>query len=81
MFVRSLKSSLCLIMFRMYYVYVYGYTTIISECSKSAQRKYNTRHKKFKFDHRNKWYIHNPEPVRENEMQKILCDFEIQTIT
>ena len=45
---------------------------IISECSKLAQTKYKTRHdwvskviprelcKKFKFDHTNKWYMHNP---------------------
>ena len=47
----------------------------ISECSKSAQKEYKTRHdwvskvihwemcKKFKFDHNNKWYMHNPAPV------------------
>ena len=34
--------------------------------------------KKFKFDHTNKWYIHNPESVLENERDKILWDFEIQ---
>ena len=34
---------------------------------------------KFKFDHMNKWYIHNPESVIENETNKILKDFEIQT--
>ena len=45
---------------------------IISECSKLAQKEYKTRHdwvgkvihwemcKKFKFDHTNKWYMHNP---------------------
>ena len=44
---------------------------IISECSKLAQREYKARHdsvgklihwemcKKFKFDHTNKWYMHN----------------------
>ena len=44
---------------------------IISECSKLAQKEYKTRHdwvgkvihwemyKKFKFDHMNKWYMHN----------------------
>ena len=26
----------------------------------------------------NKWYMHNPESVQENEMHKILWDFEIQ---
>ena len=33
--------------------------------------------KKFKFDLVNKWYIHNPESVLENETHKILWDFEI----
>ena len=44
---------------------------IISECSKLAQRDYKARHdwvgkgihwemcKKLKFDHTNKWYMHN----------------------
>ena len=40
---------------------------IISECCKLAQMEYKTRHdllgkemcKKFKFDHTNKWYMHN----------------------
>ena len=48
---------------------------IISKCSKLAQREYKARHdwvgkvihremcKKFKFDHTNKWYMHNPAPV------------------
>ena len=52
---------------------------IISECSKLAQKEYTTRHevvgkmihweicKKFKFDHTNKWYMHNPAPVLEND--------------
>ena len=34
--------------------------------------------KKFKFDHANKWYMHNPEPVLENETYKLHSDFEIQ---
>ena len=46
---------------------------IISECSKLAQKEYETRHnwvgkvihwkmcKKFKFDHTNKWYITQPK--------------------
>ena len=62
---------------------------ILSECSKLAQKE--TRHdwvgkvihlelcKKFKFDYTNKWYMHNPESVLENETHKLLCDFEIQT--
>ena len=51
---------------------------IISKCSKLAQKEYKTRHnwvgkvihwkmcKKFKFDHTNKWYMHNPAAVIEN---------------
>ena len=51
---------------------------IISECSKLAQKECKARHdwvgkvihremcKKFKFDHANKWYMHNPAPVLEN---------------
>ena len=35
--------------------------------------------KKFKFDHANKWYMHNPESVPKNETHKILWDFEMQT--
>ena len=62
---------------------------IISECSKLAQ-EYKVRHdwvgkaihwemcKKFKFEHPNKWYMHNPAPVRENDTHKLLWDFDIQ---
>ena len=35
--------------------------------------------KKFKFDHANKWYMHNPAPVLENDTRKLLWDFNIQT--
>ena len=54
---------------------------IISECSKLAQKEYKVRHhlvgkmihwemcQKFKFDHANKWYMHNPVPVLENDTQ------------
>ena len=54
---------------------------IISECSKLAKKEYKARHdwagnvihwemsKKFKFDHANKWYMHNPAPVLENDTQ------------
>ena len=35
--------------------------------------------KKFQFDHTNKWYMHNPAPVLENDSHKLLCDFNIQT--
>ena len=64
---------------------------IISECSKLAQKEYKTRHgwvgkviywemcKKFKFDHTNKWYMHNPVSVLENDTHKHLWDFDIQT--
>ena len=63
---------------------------IISECSKLAQ-EYKARHdragvgihremsKKFTFDYTNKWYIHNPAPVIENDSHKLLWDFNIQT--
>ena len=54
-------------------------THIISECSELAQNEYKARHdwvgkvihwemcKKFKFDHTNTWYMHNPAPVLEND--------------
>ena len=35
--------------------------------------------KKFKFDLVNKWYVHNSEPILENESHKLHWDFEIQT--
>ena len=35
--------------------------------------------KKFKCDHTNKWYIHNPATVRENDTHKLQWDFEIHT--
>ena len=35
--------------------------------------------KKFKFDHANKRYLHNPESVPGNKTHKHLLDFEIQT--
>ena len=61
---------------------------IISECSEFAQKEYKTGHdwvgkvihwemrQKFKFDHTNKWYMHNPAAVREN---KFLWEFDIET--
>ena len=64
---------------------------IISECSNLAQKKHKTRHdwvgkvihyelcKKFKFDHTNKWYMHNPTSVLENDTHTLLWDFDIQT--
>ena len=62
---------------------------VISEGSLLAQKEYKTRHdwigkailwelcKKLKFDHTNKWYMHNPNLV--NEIHKVLWGFEIQT--
>ena len=35
--------------------------------------------KKFNFHHVNKWYMHNPTSVLENDTHKLLCDFDIQT--
>ena len=64
---------------------------IISECSKLAQKENKARHdwvgkvihlemcKKFKSDHTNKWYMHNPASVLENDTHKLLWDFNIQT--
>ena len=64
---------------------------IISECSKLPQKEYKAWHdwvgkvihremcKKFKFDHVNKWYMHNPTPVLENDTHKLLWDFDKQT--
>ena len=37
------------------------------------------RHKKFKFDYANKWYMHTLESVMKNETHKLLWNFEIQT--
>ena len=64
---------------------------IINECNKLAQKEYKARHdwvgkvihwemcRKFQFDHTNKWYMHNPAPVLENDTHKLLWDFNIQT--
>ena len=35
--------------------------------------------RKFQFDHTNKWHMHNPAPVLENDSDKLLWDFNIQT--
>ena len=60
-----------------------------SECRKLAQKEYKARHdwvgkvihgemcKKFKFDHTNKSYIHNPAAVLENNTNKLLWDWHI----
>ena len=65
---------------------------IVSECSKQTQKKYKTRHdwvgkviywelcKILNFDNNIKWYTHKPESVLENEIYRILWDFEIQII-
>ena len=57
---------------------------IINEGRKLVQKAYNTGHnwvgkvidwelcKKLKFDHTNKWYMHNPESFQENEMHRVL---------
>ena len=34
--------------------------------------------KKFQFDHVNKWHMHNPAPVLENDTHKLLWNFDIQ---
>ena len=64
---------------------------IISERSKLAQKEYKTGHdrvgkvihcelsKKLRFDHTNKWHMHNPASVLENESYKLLWYFDIQT--
>ena len=56
-----------------------------------AHKLYKSRHdgvdkvihwemcKIFKFDLTNKWYIHNPARVLENDTHKLLWDLEIQT--
>ena len=35
--------------------------------------------RKLQFDHTNKWYMHNPAPVLENDTYKLLWDFNILT--
>ena len=32
-----------------------------------------------KFDHSNKWFMHNQAPVLENDTHKLLRDFDIHT--
>ena len=65
---------------------------IISKCIKLAQKEYTIRHvwvgkvihcelcKKFRFDHTNKWYMHNPESVLENDTHKLPWDFKIEMV-
>ena len=64
---------------------------IISECRKLARKEYKTRHDwvgkvihwemcmKFKFDHTNKLYMHNPASILEIDTHKLLWDFDIHT--
>ena len=64
---------------------------MINGCSKLAQKEYKTRLdrvgkgiywemcKKFKFDHTNKWYMHKPASVLENDSHKLLWNLDIQT--
>ena len=56
-----------------------------------AQKEYKASHdcvgnvihwkmcKKFKFEHANKWYLHNPAPDLECDRHNLLWDFNIQT--
>ena len=62
----------------------------VSECQKSAQKQYKTRHDnvarivhwklcgKYNLKRSEKWYEHAPEGVVENEEVKILWDVMIQ---
>ena len=64
---------------------------IISECSKLALKEYKARYdwvgkvvhwemcRKFQFNLTNKWYMHNPASVIENDSHKLLWDFNMQT--
>ena len=66
---------------------------LISGCSRLARKEYKTRYvwlgrvihwemcKKFKFDHTNKWYMHNTAPVLENDRHKLIWDSDIHTDT
>ena len=61
----------------------------ISGSSKLAQKDFKARHdwmgkvihlemcKKFKFDHANKWYMHNLATIQENDTHKLSWDFYI----
>ena len=64
---------------------------ITSELSKLAQKEYKKQHdwvgkrihwevcNKFDIVVTEKWYEHQPQPVMENESNKILWDFRVQT--
>ena len=63
---------------------------MIRECSKLAQKDDKTRHdwvdkvvhkklsKKLKSSRTNKWFMHKPDSVTENETHKVLWNYEIQ---
>ena len=63
----------------------------ISKCSKLVQKKWMNRHdwvgkvihwelcKKLKFDHANKWCMLNSGCILDNETQKLLWGFEMQS--
>ena len=36
-------------------------------------------YKKLKIDHTDKWYMHNPAPVQENDTHNLQWDFDIHT--
>ena len=62
-----------------------------SECIELIQKEFKTRHnmvrkvihrelyKRLKFGHADKYLMHKPESVQENEIHEILWDFGIQT--
>ena len=64
---------------------------MISECCNLARLEYKTSHdwvgkvvprkkyKKFRFDNTNKWYMHKPASVLENDTYVLLWDSDIQT--
>ena len=70
---------------------LFPFLSFIFYCSKLAQKEYKARHDrvgkvihwemcwKFQFDLTNKWYMHNPAPVLENDSHNLLWDFNIQT--
>ena len=63
-------------------------THIISEYCKLAQKEFKNRYdrvgkviywelcKKFKFGHKNKWYMHKSKSVQESETHKLLWDMQ-----
>ena len=63
----------------------------MSKCSNLVQKDFKSRHdwvgkvihgelcKKLRFDHTNKWYMHEPESVLENETNQIQWDLKTRT--